>query len=124
MRDQERPVEDVRQLVRDRLRIRVDLRPQRLVVVPPKMLRKLARLDQERECLVLEPEEVLTTGVADALAVAPDGSVEAVIDWKSDVRASDNARAHYAAQVRTYMRLVGAARGLVVYATTGAVETV
>jgi len=67
-------------------------------------------------------EEVLTAGVADALALAPDGSVETVIDWKSDVRPSDQARAQYAAQVRTYMRLVGAARGLVVYATSGDVQ--
>ena len=69
-------------------------------------------------------DEVLTTGVADAVAVAPDGNVEVVIDWKSDVRASDEARAQYRQQVRTYVRLVGAAKGLVVYATTGAVETV
>ena len=62
--------------------------------------------------------------MADALALTSDGSVEAVIDWLSDVRASDEARAQYAAQVRTYMRLVGAGRGLVVYPTTGAVETV
>jgi ATP-dependent exoDNAse (exonuclease V) beta subunit len=67
-------------------------------------------------------EEVLYTGVADALALAPDGSVEAVIDWKSDVRASDETRAQYRRQVRTYQRLVGAARGLVVYATGGVVE--
>ena len=62
--------------------------------------------------------------MADALAIAPDGSAQAVIDWKSDVRPSDDTRAHYTVQVRTYMRLVGAERGLVVYATTGAVETV
>ena len=43
---------------------------------------------------------------------------------KSDVRASDEARAQYRRQVRIYQRLVGAARGLVVYATGGEVEVV
>ena len=69
-------------------------------------------------------EEVLTTGIADALALAPDGRVEAVIDWKSDVRPSDEARAQYREQVRRYLRLVGADKGLVVYATVGVVEVV
>ncbi len=62
--------------------------------------------------------------MADALAIAPDGSVEAFIDWKSDGRASDETRARYAQQVRTYRRLVGAPTGLVVYATSGEVEPV
>jgi len=68
--------------------------------------------------------EVLAIGVADALALAPDGSVEAVIDWKSDVRASDETRGQYREQVRKYLRLVGAEKGLVVYATGGVVEAV
>ncbi len=68
--------------------------------------------------------EVLSTGVVDALALAPDGSVEAVIDWKSDVRASDETRAQYREQVRRYLRLVGAEKGVVVYATGGVVEVV
>ncbi len=66
--------------------------------------------------------EVLSTGVVDALALAPDGSVEAIIDWKSDVRASDETRGQYQRQVWMYQRLVGAERRLVVYATTGEVE--
>ena len=64
--------------------------------------------------------EVLSTGVVDALALAPDGSVEAVIDWKSAVRASEETRGQYREQVRRY--LVGAEKGLVVYATGGVVE--
>jgi len=68
--------------------------------------------------------EVLAIGVVDALALAPDGSVEAVIDWKSDVRASDDARAQYRRQVATYLRLVGTEKGLVVYATGGVVDAV
>jgi len=66
--------------------------------------------------------EVLAIGVVDALALTPDGNVEAVIDWKSDVRASTETRGQYREQVRRYQWLVGAGKGLVVYATGGEVE--
>ena len=62
--------------------------------------------------------------MVDALALAPDGSVEAVMDWRSDVPASDETRAQYRKQVRRYLRLVGAEKGLVVNAMGGLVEVV
>ena len=69
-------------------------------------------------------EEILTTGIADALALGPDCNVDAVIDWKSDVRASEETRREYRRQLATYKRLVRAATGLVVYVTPGVVEVV
>ena len=62
--------------------------------------------------------------MVDALALMPDDRVEAVIDFKSDVRASDEALGQYREQVRRYLRLVGSDKGLVVYATGGVVEVV
>ena len=66
VRDQQRPVEDVRQLVRDGLWVLGDARPQSLVVVPTKVLGELTSLDQERERFVLEAVELgPVTGVAE-----------------------------------------------------------
>ncbi len=46
------------------------------------------------------------------------------MDWRSDVPASDETRAQYRKQVRRYLRLVGAEKGLVVNAMGGLVEVV
>jgi hypothetical protein len=52
------------------------------------------------------------------------GAPELVIDWKSDVAPGATTIAGYAAQVRTYLRATGAARGLVVFMTSGRVVRV
>ena len=58
-------------------------------------------------------------GVADAIAVADDGKPEAVIDWKTDVKPSPSQLDHYHEQVRAYLEITGASRGLIVLVTTG-----
>ncbi len=62
---------------------------------------------------------IVWSGVADAVAVGEHGAAEVIIDWKSDRDPSPEAMAHYAAQVRAYLRLTGASSGLIVLATPG-----
>jgi len=64
------------------------------------------------------------TGIADAVALTPDGRPDVVIDWKSDVNPDPETLAHYRAQVRTYLDMTGAERGLIVLMTTGTMITV
>jgi ATP-dependent exoDNAse (exonuclease V) beta subunit len=65
--------------------------------------------------------EVLTAGIVDAIAFSPEGRPEIVIDWKSDVNPTAAAVARYGAQVRDYLALTGARRGLIVMATSASV---
>jgi ATP-dependent exoDNAse (exonuclease V) beta subunit len=69
-------------------------------------------------------EEIATAGIADALTVGPDGRPVIVVDWKSDVSPDPQTLDHYRAQVRAYLDMTGAERGLIVLMTTGAVITV
>ena len=68
--------------------------------------------------------EQVATGVADAIALGPNGRPEVVIDWKSDVQPSPEAVEHYRAQVRAYLDMTGAARGLIVMVTSGDIVAV
>jgi exodeoxyribonuclease-5 len=68
--------------------------------------------------------EEVTAGIADAIGVAADGTLEAVIDWKSDVRPTAEAVEHYRAQVRNYLAATDAKRGMLVFVTSGAVVAV
>ena len=68
--------------------------------------------------------EIALSGVADAVAVAPDGKIEVVVDWKSDVSLKNTLREKYRTQVREYLDASGGTRGLVVYMTLGQVEEV
>ena len=68
--------------------------------------------------------EEAAAGIVDAIAFGADGKPEVVIDWKSDVAPSPETVAHYRAQVCTYLEMTGAARGLVVFVTSGAVDPV
>jgi ATP-dependent exoDNAse (exonuclease V) beta subunit len=62
-------------------------------------------------------------GRADAIAVR-DGLVSVVVDWKSDVApTAEDIRAH-AGQIRQYMAALNAARGALVYMTSGTVQWV
>lgn len=67
----------------------------------------------------LDDKEQVGVGVADAIAFNEDGTPEVVIDWKSDVEPTADALAHYKGQVRAYLGMTGAQRGLIVFATTG-----
>ncbi|MCO6442180.1 MAG: UvrD-helicase domain-containing protein [Nitrococcus mobilis] len=68
--------------------------------------------------------ETLISGVADALALGTDGTVEAVIDWKSDIAPSERVRRLYREQVRAYLAATQAKRGLVVYMSLAEVDEI
>ncbi len=68
-----------------------------------------------------ETEEEAFAGVADAIALNAEGRPRVVVDWKSDVDPSPETVEHYRAQVRTYLDLTGAERGLIVMITGGRV---
>ena len=70
---------------------------------------------------LIETHEEVTAGVADAIAFDPAGTPQVVIDWKSDVNPLQTTLDHYCDQVRAYLDVTGAERGLVVVATSGAV---
>ena len=69
-------------------------------------------------------EEQVTIGIADAIAFGTEGTPQVVIDWKSDVDPSPETLRHYCAQVRAYLDVTGAERGLIVALTSGAVTPV
>lgn len=66
---------------------------------------------------------VATAGVADALTLN-DGRPAVIIDWKSDVNPNPQSIEHYRSQVRTYLDVTGAERGLIVLMTNRTVITV
>jgi len=68
-----------------------------------------------------EDEEQVISGIADAVALAPDGSIEVVVDWKSDVARTAGTVDGYRKQVRDYLQATGASRGLIVLMTPGIV---
>lgn len=67
---------------------------------------------------------VATAGIADALTVSSDGRPAVIVDWKSDVNPDHQSIEHYRSQVRTYLDVTGAERGLIVLMTGGTVITV
>lgn len=69
-------------------------------------------------------EEIATAGIADALTVGPDARPVVVVDWKSDVAPDPQALDHYRTQVRAYLDMTRAERGLIVLMTAGTVITV
>ena len=68
-----------------------------------------------------DTHEEATVGIVDAIVFGPDGRPETVIDWKSDVDPTPETVEHYRAQVRVYLEVTGAQRGLVVFVTQGMV---
>ncbi|MCP8891499.1 UvrD-helicase domain-containing protein [Sphingomonas faeni] len=69
-------------------------------------------------------ELLATSGVADALAVDAQGRPLVVVDWKTDVAPDAQTLKHYRAQVRAYLDVTGATRGLIVLMTSGTVVAV
>ncbi|RWG87090.1 MAG: ATP-dependent endonuclease [Mesorhizobium sp.] len=69
-------------------------------------------------------EETATVGIADALTLTAEGRPGVVVDWKSDVKPDPQTLDHYRSQVRAYLDMTGADRGLIVLMTTGAIITV
>jgi len=68
--------------------------------------------------------ETATAGIADALTVGENGRPDVVVDWKSNVDPEAQTLDHYRAQVRAYLDMTGAERGLVVLMTRGTVIAV
>ncbi len=68
--------------------------------------------------------EIALSGVTDALALGSDGTIDVIIDWKSDVSPTNALREKYRTQVRDDLDASGATRGLVVYMTLGQVEDI
>ena len=71
-----------------------------------------------------ETDEEALAGIADAMALDAEGQPRVVADWKSDVDPSPETVDHYRAQVRTYLDMTGAERGLIVMITSGRVVEV
>lgn len=65
--------------------------------------------------------EAVTAGIADALTLTAEGRPAVVVDWKSDVTPAPEALDHYRAQVRAYLGITGAERGLIVLMSSGTV---
>ena len=65
--------------------------------------------------------EIATAGIADALTLTAEGRPAVVVDWKSDVAPAPGTVDHYRAQVRAYLDVTSAERGLIVLMTSGAV---
>jgi len=65
--------------------------------------------------------ETATAGIADALTLTAEGRPAVVVDWKSDVSPAPGTLDHYRAQVRAYLDMTRAERGLIVLMTSGAV---
>ena len=63
--------------------------------------------------------ETVSFGIADALTLTPEGNPLVVIDWKSDVAPDAKTLDHYRSQVRAYLEMTGAERGLIVLMTSG-----
>jgi ATP-dependent exoDNAse (exonuclease V) beta subunit len=64
-------------------------------------------------------ERTALAGRVDALATGEEGRVEVALDWKSDVAPSDTVIAEHMAQLRAYLQVTGAPRGVLVYMTSG-----
>lgn len=73
---------------------------------------------------MLNGEEAVTAGVADALTLTAEGPPDVVIDWKSDISPHSQTLDHYRSQVRAYLHITGARRGLIVLMTTGTIIAV
>ncbi len=65
--------------------------------------------------------ETATAGVVDALSLTAEGRPAVVVDWKSDVAPDSQTLDHYRAQIRAYIEMTGAQRGLIVLMTSGVV---
>lgn len=65
--------------------------------------------------------DMVTAGIADAVAFDAQGHPEIVVDWKSDISPSQQTLAHYRQQVGAYLALTGAKLGLIVLMSSAAV---
>lgn len=73
---------------------------------------------------VADDIEQAMAGITDATSFGPDGKPQVVVDWKSDVQPTPETIDHYRAQVRNYLDMTGAKRGLIVLVTSGEILAV
>ena len=90
----------------------VELRPRLF----PEVTVFLAEIDGDRSTYL--------GGIVDALARAPNGTIDTVIDWKSDVDPKPQQIDLYRAHLRDYLAATGAKQALLVFLTTGKIERV
>jgi exodeoxyribonuclease-5 len=69
-------------------------------------------------------EETVMYGLMDTSAVLPDGTIDATLDWKGDVRPNASATRGYVRQVTDYIETNEIERGYIVYMTTGQIVEV
>ena len=68
-----------------------------------------------------DQREIIVSGIADAVAYDPEGHIEAIVDWKSDVEVDASRLASYRAQIETYRQETGAKQAFLVLMTQGKV---
>lgn len=90
-----------------------------VVAILPRLIPEIGVTAARREGVV----EILTMGVSDALAIDGD-KVDVVVDWKGDLRPSAQTVQMYREQVRDYVKMTGANRGLIVFMSSGSVVEV
>ncbi len=74
---------------------------------------------------VLDGEvEWVTLGIADAVVRGADGTLDLVVDWKSDVDPAPATIAQYRAQVGAYLTATGVTAGMIIFLTHGQIEHV
>ena len=66
-----------------------------------------------------ENEKTVASGIVDAIALNEQGLPEVIVDWKSDVDPEQRKLDHYRAQMRFYLEVTGATKGLIVLLTQG-----
>ena len=64
-------------------------------------------------------EETIAAGIVDAMVLNEHGLPHVIVDWKSDVDPEKGALDHYRAQMRSYLEMTGAPRGLIVLLSRG-----
>jgi ATP-dependent exoDNAse (exonuclease V) beta subunit len=69
------------------------------------------------------PEPIALAGRVDAAAVV-SGRIDAILDWKSDVAPTEDDIRRHAGQIVDYLRVTGAASGVLVYMTSGTVRRI
>lgn len=69
-------------------------------------------------------KEIVEYGVIDSAAVQADGRIDAIFDWKSDIRPTNAATAGYIKQVRRYIEMNDVEKGYIVFMATGKVVEV
>lgn len=69
----------------------------------------------------IDGQEQVTAGIADAIAPDADRTPAAVVGRRSNAAPPPGVIEHYRGRVRAQMEMTGAKRGLIVFATTGAV---